>query len=139
MAFKLCGSEAHLVAVFVISNFKLSHYMKIPPKTIFHIMILSTLISCLTDFGLAWWMIHSIDNICQPELLPKGSPWTCPSEKVTYISGVTWGLVGPSKMFYPNGMYSVVFIFAFIGLVAPIPTWLLSHKYPEKKWIGLIN
>ncbi|KAG6523347.1 hypothetical protein ZIOFF_013203 [Zingiber officinale] len=55
------------------------------------------------------------------------------------ITGVTWGLVGPSKTFYPNGMYSIVFIFALIGLVAPIPVWLLSHKYPEKKWIRLIN
>ncbi|XP_042460818.1 oligopeptide transporter 5-like [Zingiber officinale] len=139
MAFKLYGSEAYLLAVYTISNFKLSHYMKIPPKILFHLMILGTTISCFTDFGIAWWMLRSIDNICQPDLLPEGSPWTCPTEKAMYISGVTWGLVGPSKMFYPDGIYSVVFIFALIGLVAPIPIWLLSHKYPEKKWIGLIN
>ncbi|KAG6523730.1 hypothetical protein ZIOFF_013607 [Zingiber officinale] len=150
MAFKLYGSEAHLVAASAISSFKASHYMKIPPKILFHLMvksfpffyywlILGTTISCFTDFGIAWWMLRSIDNICQPDLLPAGSPWTCPSEKVLYLSGVTWGLVGPSKTFYPDGMYSVVFIFALIGLVAPIPIWLLSHKYPEKKWIGLIN
>ncbi|KAG6523368.1 oligopeptide transporter 5-like [Zingiber officinale] len=139
MAFKLYGSEAYLLAVYTISNFKLSHYMKIPPKILFHLMILGTTISCFTDFGIAWWMLRSIDNICQPDLLPEGSPWTCPTEKAMYISGITWGLVGPSKMFYPDGMYSVVFIFALIGLVAPIPIWLLSHKYPEKKWIGLIN
>ncbi|XP_042465659.1 oligopeptide transporter 5-like [Zingiber officinale] len=107
LAFKLYASEAHLLASSVIYNFKLSHYAKIPPKILFHIMILSTVISCFTDFGVAWWILHSIDNICQPELLPKGSPWTCPTERVTYISGVTWGLVGPSKMFYPNDIYGV--------------------------------
>ncbi|KAG6523361.1 hypothetical protein ZIOFF_013217 [Zingiber officinale] len=100
---------------------------------------ISTICSCFVDFGVAWWMLHSIKNICQPDLLPEGSPWTCPSERATYISGVTWGLVGPSKIFYPHGMYSAIFIFALIGLVAPIPLWLLSHKYPEKKWITLVN
>ncbi|KAG6527164.1 hypothetical protein ZIOFF_009258 [Zingiber officinale] len=140
LAFKLYASEAHLLASSVIYNFKLSHYAKIPPKVLFlYSQILSTVISCFTDFGIAWWILQSIDNICQPELLPRGSPWTCPSERVTYISSVTWGLVGPSKMFYPNGMYSVIFIFALIGFFLPIPIWLLSHKYPEKKWISLIN
>ncbi|XP_042460085.1 oligopeptide transporter 1-like [Zingiber officinale] len=107
LAFKLYASEAHLLASSVIYNFKLSHYAKIPPKVLFRIMILSTVISCFTDFGIAWWILQSIDNICQPELLPRGSPWTCPSERVTYISSVTWGLVGPSKMFYPNDIYGV--------------------------------
>ncbi|KAG6527159.1 hypothetical protein ZIOFF_009253 [Zingiber officinale] len=138
MAFKLYGTEAHLVAAYAIYNFKLSHYIKIPPKIVFHLMILAT-ISCFIDFGIAWWMLRSIDNICQPDLLPEGSPWTCPSDKAMFITGVTWGLVGPSKTFYPDGMYSIVFIFALIGLVAPIPVWLLSQKYPEKKWIRLIN
>ncbi|KAG6527158.1 hypothetical protein ZIOFF_009252 [Zingiber officinale] len=139
MAFKLYGTEAHLVAAYAIYNFKLSHYIKIPPKIVFHLMILSATISCFIDFGIAWWMLRSIDNICQPDLLPEGSPWTCPSDKAMFITGVTWGLVGPSKTFYPDGMYSIVFIFALIGLVAPIPVWLLSQKYPEKKWIRLIN
>ncbi|KAG6523364.1 hypothetical protein ZIOFF_013220 [Zingiber officinale] len=35
MAFKLYGSEAHLVAASAISSFKASHYMKIPPKILF--------------------------------------------------------------------------------------------------------
>ncbi|KAG6466078.1 hypothetical protein ZIOFF_076128 [Zingiber officinale] len=96
-------------------------------------------LECVLEAIAAWWMLRSIDNICQPDLLPEGSPWTCPSDKAMFITGVTWGLVGPSKTFYPNGMYSIVFIFALIGLVAPIPVWLLSHKYPEKKWIRLIN
>ncbi|KAG6523357.1 hypothetical protein ZIOFF_013213 [Zingiber officinale] len=129
MAFRLYGSEAQQMAAGVIATFKLTHYMK----------FVGTTCSCFVDFGVAWWMLHSVNNICQPELLPIGSPWTCPSERATYISGVTWGLIGPSKIFYPHGMYSSIFIFALIGLVAPIPLWLLSHKYPEKKWITLVN
>ncbi|KAG6527183.1 hypothetical protein ZIOFF_009277 [Zingiber officinale] len=42
MAFKLYGSEAYLLAVYTISNFKLSHYMKIPPKILFHLMRMQT-------------------------------------------------------------------------------------------------
>jgi hypothetical protein len=29
--------------------------------------------------------------------------------------------------------------FFFIGLLAPVPVWLLARKYPNHKWIELIN
>lgn len=97
------------------------------------------MLSSSISFCIAWWMLHSINDICHPEFLPKGSPWTCPYERIQYANSVIWGLVGPSKMYYPHGIYSSIFIFIFIGLFAPPTTWFVSRKYPEKTWIKLIN
>ena len=78
-------------------------------------------------------------NICYPELLPKGSTWTCPWERRSFALGVTWGVIGPTRMFYPHGTYSIIFIFIIIGFLAPVGVWILSRVYPEKTWIKLIN
>lgn len=42
-------------------------------------------------------------------------------------------------MFGSRGIYPKMNYFFLFGLLAPVPVWLLSLKYPEKKWIRLIN
>ncbi|CAD5176891.1 unnamed protein product, partial [Musa acuminata subsp. malaccensis] len=139
IAFTTYGFFALFMALNFTSMLKTSHYMKIPPKIIFLVQILGTLLSCVIGFTVAWWFLYSVENICHPELLPKGSPWTCPTERRFFSVGVTWGVIGPAKMFYPHGTYSIIFVFFIIGLLAPVPVWILSRIYPEKKWIRLIN
>ncbi|KAG1347444.1 putative oligopeptide transporter 5-like [Cocos nucifera] len=139
MTFKIYGTLGTSTAVQAMSSFKQGHYMKIPPKSMFLVQIIGTALSTAASFGTGWWIFTSIPHICDLERLPKGSPWTCPSERVTFSVGVAWGLVGPRKMFYPSGTYSMIFVFFIVGLLAPVPVWILSKMYPEKKWIRLIN
>ncbi|MED6219799.1 oligopeptide transporter [Stylosanthes scabra] len=42
-------------------------------------------------------------------------------------------------MFTKEGIYPEMNWFFLIGLLAPVPGWLLSRKFPEKKWIAVIN
>ncbi|RZR74902.1 hypothetical protein BHM03_00045879, partial [Ensete ventricosum] len=126
-------------AKYFIIEFKLAHYMKIPPKVMFLIQVLGTLLATSVNFGISWWFLYSVENLCHPELLPKGSPWTCPWEKRSFALGVTWGVIGPTRMFYPHGTYSIIFVFVIIGFLAPVGVWMLSRAYPEKTWIRLIN
>lgn len=42
-------------------------------------------------------------------------------------------------MFTKYGVYGQMNWFFLVGLLAPLPVWLLSLKFPEKKWITLIN
>ena len=42
-------------------------------------------------------------------------------------------------MFTKAGAYPELNWFFLIGALAPIPVYLLSRKFPEKKWIRLIN
>ncbi|KAJ0101231.1 hypothetical protein Patl1_03872 [Pistacia atlantica] len=87
----------------------------------------------------AWWLLTSVDHICNKHLLPKGSPWTCPNDLVFYNASIIWGVVGPLRMFTSHGIYPQMNWFFLIGVLAPVPVWLLSRKFPEKKWIKYIH
>ncbi|XP_050911147.1 oligopeptide transporter 5 [Lathyrus oleraceus] len=139
VAFKTYGHISMVQALAFLGDFKLGHYMKIPPKSMFIVQLVGTVVSSSVHFGTAWWLLTSIENICDESLLPKGSPWTCPGDDVFYNASIIWGVVGPKRMFTKDGIYPGMNWFFLIGLLAPVPVWLLSIKFPNQKWIQLIN
>lgn len=139
ITFKTYGCISIYQAIMFLSDFKLGHYMKIPPKSMFVVQLAGTVIASSVYFGTAWWLLTSVENICNPSRLPEGSPWTCPGDDVFYNASIIWGVVGPMRMFGRLGLYSKMNYFFLIGLLAPVPVWILSRKFPEKKWIKLIN
>lgn len=80
-----------------------------------------------------------MENICQEDLLPTGSPWTCPGDNVFYSASIIWGVIGPLRMFTSLGNYALLNWFFLVGFLAPFPVWWLSIKFPEKKWIKYIH
>ncbi|KAJ9690027.1 hypothetical protein PVL29_012605 [Vitis rotundifolia] len=139
VAFKTYGYVSMAQAIMFLSDFKLGHYMKIPPKSMFVVQLVGTVIASSVYFGTAWLLLTSIDNICHPSLLPVGSPWTCPGDRVFYSASIIWGVVGPLRMFGRLGLYAKTNYYFLLGILAPVPVWLLSRLFPEKKWIKLIN
>ncbi|KAL3614712.1 oligopeptide transporter [Castilleja foliolosa] len=139
VSFKTYGYISMSQALSFLSDFKLGHYMKIPPKSMFIAQLVGTMVASSVYFGTAWWLLTSIENICDPSLLPDGSPWTCPNDEVFYNASIIWGVIGPLRMFTSMGVYGAMNWWFLAGLVAPIPTYILGRKYPEKKWIRLIN
>ncbi|KAL0282357.1 UNVERIFIED_CONTAM: Oligopeptide transporter 3 [Sesamum radiatum] len=124
---------------FLLGDLKLGHYMKIPPRCMYTAQLVGTLVSGTVNLAVAWWMLGSIENICDVEALHPESPWTCPKFRVTFDASVIWGLIGPEKLFGPGGLYrNLVWLF-LIGAVLPVPIWILSKIFPDKKWIPLIN
>ncbi|XP_058068223.1 oligopeptide transporter 5-like [Magnolia sinica] len=122
-----------------ISDMKLVYYMKIPPRSFFFAKIIGMVVSSSVNFGMTWWILSSVENICDLTKLPKGSPWTCPSEHVGNSILAIWGVVGPSRMFAPYGQYSIMYIFFLVGLLGPVVVWIMTLVFPTKKWIRLIN
>lgn len=104
-----------------------------------NIQLIGTIVASACYFTTAWWLLSSVEHICDPDLLPEGSPWTCPGDDVFYNASIIWGVVGPLRMFTKFGNYGQMNWFFLIGLIAPFPVWWLSQKFPEKKWIGLIH
>ncbi|XP_043688801.1 oligopeptide transporter 3-like [Telopea speciosissima] len=139
MVFKFYGRLSTIHALSFLSDLKLGHYMKIPPRSMFTAQLAGTIISAVVNLGVGWWMLESIENICDVEQLHPDSPWRCPKFRVTFDSSVIWGLIGSKRLFGPGGMYrNLVWLF-LIGAILPVPIWLLSKMFPEKKWIPLIN
>ncbi|XP_058210957.1 oligopeptide transporter 1-like [Rhododendron vialii] len=139
VAFKTYGYISMVQAIYFVSDFKLGHYMKIPPRSMFTAQLVGTVVASSVYFSTAWWLLTSIGNICDPSLLPDGSPWTCPGDEVFYNASIIWGVVGPLRMFTKYGNYGSMNWFFLIGFLAPFPVWLLSQQFPEKKWIRLIH
>nr|POF22830.1 oligopeptide transporter 1 [Quercus suber] len=139
VAFKTYGYISMSQALYFVNDFKLGHYMKIPPRSMFIVQLVGTLVASSNYFATAWWLLSSNKDICDPLLLPEGSPWTCPGDDVFYNASIIWGVIGPLRMFTKYGIYKEMNWFFLLGFLAPIPGWFLSRKYPNIKWLRLIN
>ncbi|XP_075487952.1 oligopeptide transporter 1-like [Primulina tabacum] len=139
VAFKTYGYISMAQTLGFLTDFKLGHYMKIPPKSMFIIQLTGTVVASCVCFSTSWWLLESVQHICQPSLLPDGSPWTCPGDDVFYNASIIWGVIGPLRMFTSHGVYGAMNWWFVAGALAPVPVYLLTRMYPEKKWIRLIN
>ncbi|GAB2210968.1 hypothetical protein Droror1_Dr00016258 [Drosera rotundifolia] len=139
LLFKIYGRISTVHALSFLSDLKLGHYMKIPPRCMYTAQLAGTLLAGIVNLSVAWWMLGSSENICDVKALHPDSQWTCPKFRVTFDASVIWGLIGPRNLFGPGGLYrNLVWLF-LIGAVLPVPVWVLSKIFPNNKWIPLIN
>ncbi|GAB4826164.1 oligopeptide transporter 6 [Ancistrocladus abbreviatus] len=139
MCFKVYGYISMTQALFLVQDFKLGHYMKIPPRSMFMAQVVGALVSVAVYTGTAWWMMGSIHNLCDVSLLPADSKWTCPMDNTFFHASVIWGLVGPRRIFGNLGEYAKINWFFLVGAILPILVWLLHKAFPKQRWISLIN
>ncbi|KAK4583944.1 hypothetical protein RGQ29_021890 [Quercus rubra] len=139
ICFKVYGYISLKQGIAFLQDFKLGHYMKIPPRAMFMAQVLGTIIAAFAHLGTAWWLMDNIPNICDRALLPSDSPWTCPSDHVFYDASVIWGLIGPQRIFGDLGYYSGINWFFLVGAIAPVLVWLAHKASPDRQWIRLIT
>ncbi|XP_052191094.1 oligopeptide transporter 4-like [Diospyros lotus] len=138
VCFKTYGYMSMTQAISFLSDFKLGHYMKIPPRSMFLVQFIGTMLAGTINLSVAWWLLHNIPNICHQD--PKSnSPWTCPGDRVFFDASVIWGLVSPKRIFGPYGNYQALNWFFLGGLLGPFVVWLLHMAFPRQSWIPLIN
>ncbi|KAH9318569.1 hypothetical protein KI387_020338 [Taxus chinensis] len=135
VAFKTYGYISMVQALAFLQDFKLGHYMKIPPRSMFAVQVLGTAIASTVYFGTAWWLLDTVPNICTH----KNSEFTCPGDAVFYSASIIWGLVGPRRVFGNLGIYEKTNWFFLLGAVAPVFVWLIRKKFPNTKWLQYIH
>ena len=104
------------------SDLKLGHYMKIPPKILFTVQMVATIVSSLTQVGVLNWAFVNIAGICTPEAV---NGFTCPLARVHFNGSILWGVVGPQRFFGEGALYRHLIWGFAIGAVAPAIVWLL--------------
>ncbi|KAK8916169.1 Oligopeptide transporter 1 [Platanthera zijinensis] len=139
VTFKTYSMMSMAQALTLLCDLNLGHYMKIPPRSMFIAQFAGTMISSTVSYGTAWFILDTVENICEPSKLPQGSPWTCPGDDVFYNASIIWGLVGPKRMFGKLGHYSALNFFFLIGFLLPIPFWYLAKSFPQYKWLKYIH
>ncbi|KAI7730945.1 hypothetical protein M8C21_002532 [Ambrosia artemisiifolia] len=138
VCFKTYGYMSMTQAISFLADFKLGHYMKIPPRSMFLVQFLGTIIAGTVNLSVAWYMLNNVDQICHPD--PKSSsPWTCPNDHVFFDASVIWGLVGPRRIFGPLGNYGALNWFFLGGFLGPVVVWVCHLLFPKASWIPLIN
>ncbi|KAJ6153764.1 hypothetical protein N7470_006723 [Penicillium chermesinum] len=92
------------------SDLKLGHYMKIPPRILFGVQMVATVVSSMTQIGVLNWMFAHVPKICTPEAL---NGFNCP---------IARGLYRP-------------LVWAFlVGAIAPIGAWALGRRNKKSFW-----
>ncbi|CAF0975297.1 unnamed protein product [Adineta steineri] len=135
VTFKTYGYISQNQALLLISDLKLGHYMKIPPRAMFITQLAGTITAGVINYVTASYLLSSIPNICTQ----KNPRWTCPNANTFYSASIIWGAIGPVKMFGPGSTYSSLLYGFLIGAIIPIPPWLLMKKYPNVKWLKYIH
>ena len=114
------------------ADLKLGHYMKIPPRILFQVQMVSTLVSSITQTIVLNWMFVSIPNICTPEAV---NGFTCPIARVHFNGSILWGVIGPQRFFGPGALYRPLTWAFLVGAIAPIIVWGIARRRPgESLW-----
>ncbi|OAY57568.1 oligopeptide transporter 7 [Manihot esculenta] len=139
ICFKVYGYISMKQGISFLQDFKLGHYMKIPPRAMFMAQVVGTIIAAVVHLVTAWWLMDTIPNLCDRALLPAGSPWTCPGDHVFYDASVIWGLIGPRRIFGDLGHYSAMNWSFLAGAIAPLLVWIAQKAFPNEHWIRFIS
>lgn len=131
MMFKTWGYITMTQALQFTSDFKLGHYMKIPPRPMFWCQVLATVVAGTVQLGVQAWMFTNIEDMCSPH---QKDGFSCPSTEVFGTASIIWGVIGPALQFSKGQMYYALTWFFLIGALAPIIPWALTRKYPNSFW-----
>ena len=128
MFIKAFGYNINGQAQNYISDQKMGHYLKIPPRAVFRTQMFSILISSFLGLAVLNFQIANIANYCAPNNTQK---FTCPGATVFYNASILWGVIGPKKVF--GGLYPILQWCFLIGFLLAIPC-IAFKKYGPKKY-----
>ncbi|KAE8259388.1 hypothetical protein A4X13_0g1043 [Tilletia indica] len=134
MIFKTYGYITMAQALSFVSDLKLGHYMKIPPRSMFIAQTVSTVIAVFVVLGVQSWTFDNVENVCTKQAQDN---FICPGITVFGTASIIWGLIGPKLNFSPGQTYSQLLWFFLVGALLPIPTYFLAKKYP-RSWLRYV-
>ncbi|KAJ3508146.1 hypothetical protein NLJ89_g5912 [Agrocybe chaxingu] len=135
MMFKTWGYITMAQALQFTADFKLGHYMKVPPRAMFWAQVVATIIAGTVQLGVQAWMFTNIPDMCDPD---QKDGFICPSTEVFGTASVIWGVIGPARQFSKGQVYYALTFFFLVGFVCPVITYLFSLKFPNS-WLRYLN
>nr|GAT55049.1 OPT oligopeptide transporter [Mycena chlorophos] len=135
MMFKTFGYITMAQALTFTSDFKLGHYMKIPPRQMFMAQVVATVLAGTVQLGVQAWMFTNITDMC---VLGQPDGFWCPNTQVFGTASIIWGVIGPQRQFSHGQIYYALTFFFLIGFLLPVLGWLATRKWPNS-WIRYLN
>ncbi|KAH6896503.1 OPT family small oligopeptide transporter [Thelonectria olida] len=128
MLFKSWGYMLCYNGLTYISDMKVGHYMKIPPRTMFAAQAFAVIWLSIVQIATYNFLRSNIDGICTPD---QSQGLTCPMARTFFNASVIWGVIGPRRMFGAGALYSWANYFWLIGAALPVIQYFLARKYPR--------
>lgn len=128
MMFKTWGYITMSQAMAFTADFKLGHYMKVPPRPMFWGQVVSTIIAGTVQLGVQTWMFANIPDMCSPH---NKDSFTCAGTEVFGVASVVWGAIGPALQFAKGQIYYALTFFFLIGACCPVIVWWITRRYPD--------
>ncbi|PBK84840.1 small oligopeptide transporter [Armillaria gallica] len=135
MMFKTWGYVTMAQALTFTSDFKLGHYMKIPPRSMFWAQVIATTVAGTVQLGVQSWMFTNIEGMCSSD---QKDGFICPGTEVFGTASIIWGVIGPGLQFSKGQTYYPLVYFFLIGAIAPLVVYFLSRRYPNS-WLRYVN
>lgn len=132
----LYGGQPTVQGIKLLGDLKLGQYIKIPPRVNFLVQILGCIVGAILNYVMALSVIRE-----QREALLSISGtrlWSGQNAQSYNFNAIAWGALG-REMFSPGKTYYIVPIALAIGLVLPIPGYILHRMYPENSLFANLN
>ncbi|RKP09680.1 OPT oligopeptide transporter protein-domain-containing protein [Thamnocephalis sphaerospora] len=136
--FKVYGTASLSQCMTLVGDMKLGRYMKVPPRQLFVAQLWGTVIGALVNYAALLWVLANKSDVLRGAARDPTQQWDARVTKVFYSSSVLWGAVGPSSVFGRDSPYRPLIWLFLVGLLLPIPFYLLHRRFPRSKW-RLVN
>lgn len=77
-----------------INDQKQAPHLRIPPRALFRVQMISTLVCSFVSLGTIALLFDTIKDYCSEDQPDK---FTCPSARTYFSASVLWGVIGPER------------------------------------------
>ncbi|KAJ9478802.1 putative Oligopeptide transporter 1 (putative) [Pseudozyma hubeiensis] len=125
MMFKTISQQTTTFGLLFAQDQKLAHYMKVAPRNIFFIQVLSIFVNSVMQIVAKDFLRDRIQGVCDPN---QPQRFTCPTVNIFYTASIIWGAIGVERSFGPKSPYHPLFYGLVVGATVPLITWYASRK-----------
>jgi OPT family small oligopeptide transporter len=128
MYFTMYGYQSVVQAYSLTGDLKIGQYTKLPPRATFVVQCVGSVIGGLLNFVIMKTIISVHADVLRD--VQGTNIWSGQQVQAFNSDAIAWGALG--KPLYATGThYAFVPYMLLVGLLFPIPFWLLHKKYPK--------
>ncbi|KAK9459561.1 OPT oligopeptide transporter protein-domain-containing protein [Lipomyces oligophaga] len=110
-----------------VSDLKLGHYAKLPPRAVFRGQMVATFLHVFVTIGGIYTVLDVIPDLCTTGQVDR---YTCPVENGMFTSVTLFGTIGPDRIF--NTLYPGLSYCFLVGALVAILFYFLRRYFPDK-------
>jgi OPT family small oligopeptide transporter len=128
MLFKSFGYMISYNGLVYVSDMKVGHYMKVPPRSMFAAQAFAVVWLSIVQICTYNFLRGNIEGVCTTD---QAQGLTCPNARTFYNASVIWGVIGAKRMFGYGTLFAWINWFWLIGFLLPVIQWFVARRYPR--------